>query len=293
MAQIELINSLKEQPRLFTILKSAWYQFLDSKWCLERALTKKCQVCNSRSSFDRIAGYGRIFLKCRACSHIWAHDYSRMRALIGMGMNDWGVCEADTGGETEMFLARFCKENFGSRSVLLFGTGPTRAFRELHNEGYDVFGCDVSADVIKFRQAEFGADRFFHANQLGDMKFDVIISTEVIEHLFDPVDEMKGIVNHCERDGIFCGSTGFSKDGGVDEGPNRYMAPRGHVIYWSERSLKAAFGRLGLTLTSFPLGSGFSSARVFFGSGNDAIISKLGELKKQHGDVALFQLPGA
>jgi SAM-dependent methyltransferase len=287
MAQIELIENLKKQRKLFNLMKSAWYPLIDLKWRVERTLVSSCPVCRAQKPFDRVTGYGRTFLKCPACTHIWAHDYSRMRALIGMGMNDFGGGEADTGGDTEMFLARFCKEKFGSQSILLFGTGPTRAFRVLHGEGYDVFGTDVSADVIKFRQAEFGKERFFHPDQLGDMKFDVIISTEVIEHLFHPVAEMKGIVDHLTPGGIFCGSTGFSQDGGVDEGPNRYMAPRGHVIYWSENSLQAAFRRLGLSLTSFALGSTFASARIFFGTRSAAITSTLAGLKSEVGEDAL------
>ncbi len=291
MAQIELIERLKQQRGLFKLMKAAWYPMIDLKWSVERAVKSKCPVCLGKAPFDRVTGYDRVFLKCRSCTHIWAHDYSEMRALIGMGMHDFGGGEPDTGGDTEMFLARFCQEQFGSKSILLFGTGPTRAFRALHDEGVDVYGSDVSADVIKYRQAEFGADRFFHPDQMGTRKFDVIISTEVIEHLFRPVAEMQGIVAHLNPGGIFCGSTGFSKDGGVDEGPNRYMAPRGHVIYWSENSLAAAFRRIGLTLTSFALGSGFASARIFFGTSNAAVIDRLGALKQEYGERPLFQLP--
>ena len=291
MAQIELIEGLKKQRVLVNLIKSAWYPLIDAKWSLERALVAKCPVCSARGPFQRIKGYDRTFLKCPSCTHIWAHDYSQMRALIGMGMNDFGGGEPDGGGETEMFLARFCAEQFGSKSILLFGTGPTRAFRVLHGEGYDIYGSDVSADVIKFRQDEFGSERFFHPDQLAGRKFDVIISTEVIEHFFRPVAEIKGIVDHLNPEGIFCGSTGFSKDGGVDEGPNFYMAPRGHVIYWSEGSLKAAFQRFGLSLMSFALGSSFASARLFFGTRSPVIAAKLAELKIARGEAELFDRP--
>ena len=291
MAQIDFIERLKKQRGLFNLMKAVWYPMIDLKWLVERTFKSKCPVCLARAPFDRVAGYDRTFLKCRSCTHIWAHDYSEMRALIGMGMNDFGGGEADTGGDTEMFLARFCQQQFASKSILLFGTGPTRAFRVLYGEGVDVYGSDVSADVIKFRQGEFGEDRFFHPDQLGNRKFDVIISTEVIEHLFHPVAEIKGIADHLNPGGIFCGSTGFSSDGGVDEGANRYMAPRGHVIYWSENSLAAAFKRIELSLTSFALGSNFSSGRIFFGTNNAAVIEKLSVLKREYAERPLYQLP--
>ena len=293
MALIELIERLKQERGLFQLIKSAWYPLIDAKWAIERALVRSCPVCNGSGPFQRLRGYGRTFLKCPACTHIWAHDYSRMRALIGMGINDFGGGEPDGGGDTEMFLARFCAEQLGAKSILLFGTGPTQAFRVLIGEGYDVSGSDVSADVIKFRQDEFGADRFFHPADIGNRKFDVIISTEVIEHFFKPQAEIKGVVGHLNPGGIFCGSTGFSKDGGIDEGPNRYMEPRGHVIYWSEASLKAAFEQLGLTLTSFALGSDFASARIFFGTQDAAINAKLGGLKQKQGETPPFTMPAA
>ncbi|MFM5916283.1 MAG: class I SAM-dependent methyltransferase [Novosphingobium sp.] len=293
MAQIEVIERLKQQRSLFQLMKSAWYPLIDAKWAAERVLTRRCPVCSAKGPFERVRGYERTFLKCRSCTHIWAHDYSRMRALIGMGMNDFGGGEPDGGGDTEMFLARFCAEQFVSRSILLFGTGPTRAFRVLMGEGYDVYGSDVSADVIKFRQDEFGADRFFHPADIGNRKFDVVISTEVIEHFFKPVSEIRGVVDLLNPGGVFCGSTGFSKDGGVDEGPNRYMAPRGHVIYWSEASLRAAFDQLGLRLTSFALGSDFASARIFFGTANETTNARLAQLKHQQGETPLFTMPAA
>lgn len=290
MSLINLIEGWKAKGTMLGVLKKLGYPLVDAKWWVQRGLTRSCAVCGGAAPFARIRGYGRTFLKCRACSHIWAHDYSRMRALIGMGMSTCGG-EGETGGDTEMFLARFCQQQFASHSVLLYGTGPTRAFRVLLSEGCDVYGCDVSADVIALRQAEFGADRFFHIDRLTDQTFDVIIATEVIEHLFDPVTEMKAIARHLKPDGVFCGSTGFSQDGGVDEGPNRYMSPRGHVIYWSQQSLGTAFKRLGLTLTSFVLGCDFASARIFFGTRESEVAAKLVALKKRTGDKALFDLP--
>jgi len=205
------------------------------------------------------------------------HDYSKVRARFGMGMSGWGG-EADTGGESEMFLARFCAEKLGSQSILLYGTGATRAFRALRNEGFCVYGCDVSRDVIAFRQKEFGADKFFHADTASQRQYDAVIATEVIEHFFDPMAELAKIFRLCRPDGVFCGSTGFSSNGEVYDGGHGYMAARPHAIYWSEKSLARAFDENGWRLHTFrlaskvptALASKVPTARLFFGSSNAA-----------------------
>ena len=63
MAQIDLIERLKQQRGLFNLMKSAFYPLIDAKWSVERSLVSKCPVCSARTRFDRIDGYGRIFLK--------------------------------------------------------------------------------------------------------------------------------------------------------------------------------------------------------------------------------------
>jgi SAM-dependent methyltransferase len=266
---------------IFEIAKRIAYPALDAKWRLERTFCRACPVCTGKPPFDETRAYGRVFLRCRNCCHIWAHDYSRARAGFGMGLSGWGGGEPDSGGESEIFLSRFSAENFGSKSVLLFGTGPTRAFRVLHDEGFDVHGCDVSRDVISFRQREFGESRFFHVEAAGQRQYDLVVATEVIEHFFDPMGELTSIARLCRKDGVFCGSTGFSSSGEVEDGGAGYMSPRGHVIYWSERSLGRAFEKLGWQLHSFGLASNVPTARLFFGSSNPEVNAKLDAVAKR------------
>jgi SAM-dependent methyltransferase len=243
---------------------------LDVAWAVERAATSKCPVCGRAGRLGRIHGYGRTFLKCPQCSHIWAHDYSRLRANLGMGMEIGLVPPGEThrpemGGESEEFLSRFCRETFGVRSILLYGTGPTRAFRALLEEGVDVYGCDISPSVLAYRQREFGTERFFHVREMDRRRFDLVVATEVIEHFFDPLPEFTRIASVLEPEGIFCGSTNFSLRGGVEDDDGfGYMSHRGHVVYWSDSSLRSAFARLGWTFHSFQFDFSIPTNRRFF-----------------------------
>lgn len=268
---------------LFEAAKKIAYPALDGYWLAKRTFWRACPICGSKDPFVRVHGYGRTFLRCPDCSHLWAHDYSQARAGFGMGMNGWGGGEPDTGGDTEEFLARFCVERFGSRSILLFGTGPTRAYRILRNEGFDVYGCDVSEDVIAYRQSEFGADRFFHAKHAKSGQYDVVIATEVIEHFFNPMASFREIKRLIAPGGIFCGSTGFSRNGEVDDDSGfGYMRHRGHVIYWSKPSLRKAFEQLVWSMCAFEMSSEVPTGHLFFGTANRDVTTRLDDLARTH-----------
>jgi Methyltransferase domain len=117
----------------------------------------------------------------------------------------------------------------------------------------------------------------------------VVIATEVIEHFFHPMPELTKIARLCRPNGVFCGSTGFSVAGEIEDDGFGYMAARGHVIYWSERSLAKAFEQIGWRLHTFRLASNVPTARLFFGTTNPDINKQLELLAKQVGDGPLLR----
>jgi 2-polyprenyl-3-methyl-5-hydroxy-6-metoxy-1,4-benzoquinol methylase len=78
-------------------------------------------------------------------------------------------------------------------TILDLGCGNGAIARALITEGYDVYGVDASATGITIANAEIPG-RFFVLDvsagqlptELASKNFDVVISTEVIEHLYDP-----------------------------------------------------------------------------------------------------------
>lgn len=87
-------------------------------------------------------------------------------------------------------------------TILDIGCGNGEMANRLISEGYDVYGTDGSESGINVAKKK-NQDRFFVQDinskllpiELQDKKFDKIISTEVIEHLYNP----RGYIEFCKN----------------------------------------------------------------------------------------------
>ena len=87
-------------------------------------------------------------------------------------------------------------------NILDVGCGNGSIANKLIIEGYSVYGIDASESGIKVAK-KTNEDKFFVQDinsaklpvELQDKKFDLIISTEVIEHLYNP----RGYIEFCKN----------------------------------------------------------------------------------------------
>jgi 2-polyprenyl-3-methyl-5-hydroxy-6-metoxy-1,4-benzoquinol methylase len=104
----------------------------------------------------------------------------------------YGSAEA---AHTEAYLWRhiitLCAK-LGARRIVDIGCGNGALCRELASRGYEVVGCEPSADGVRFAQSS-APELVFHQigvddepTAVGNESFDVAIATEVIEHLMKP-----------------------------------------------------------------------------------------------------------
>ena len=153
-------------------------------------------------------------------------------------------------------------------TILDLGCGNGAIARALLAEGYDVYGVDASVSGITMANAE-APGRFFELDvQLGELplelagkRFDVVISTEVIEHLYDP----RGFVAFVRRilgadgEGQFIVSTpyhGYLKNvalavTGKLEGHFTVLWDGGHIKFFSRATLEQILREQGFTVTGF------------------------------------------
>ncbi len=144
--------------------------------------------------------------------------------------------------------------NYKSNKILDVGCGNGSMAIELMKIGYDVYGIDASEKGIDIAKKTY-PERFFLQDinsksipkELENIKFDTIISTEVIEHLFDP----KGYIQFCKNillnneKGILIISTpyhGYLKNLSISiiNKWDSHLNPLwdgGHIKFWSKKTL--------------------------------------------------------
>jgi 2-polyprenyl-3-methyl-5-hydroxy-6-metoxy-1,4-benzoquinol methylase len=142
----------------------------------------------------------------------------------------------------------------------------------LFREGYDIYGTDGSISGIKIANKK-NPERFYVQDltsqdlpqELKDIKFDTIISTEVIEHLYNP----RGYVEFCKNvlfkngGGEIVISTpyhGYLKyfvlaiTGKMDKHLSA-LWDGGHIKFWSKQTLTQLLEEFGFEVIEFK-GSG-------------------------------------
>lgn len=153
-----------------------------------------------------------------------------------------------------------------NRCILDLGCGNGHLVSYLVKKGYNAYGTDASGNGIAIAKQEY-PERFFVQDlstdqlpaELQKFKFDTIISTEVIEHLYNPEGFIDFCKNALQKNGEIIISTpyhGYLKNlaltflGKWDShhGP---MWHGGHIKFWSRKTLSQLLTSKGFTIAKF------------------------------------------
>jgi 2-polyprenyl-3-methyl-5-hydroxy-6-metoxy-1,4-benzoquinol methylase len=156
-----------------------------------------------------------------------------------------------------------------ARRVVDIGCGNGALCRELANRGYDVVGCEPSAD--SFRLAQRAAPELvFHAlgveddpSAIGNESFDVAVATEVIEHLVRPSNLPHFAKQLLRPGGYLIISTpyhGYFKNLilALTNKWDAHLNPfwdGGHIKFWSRKTLSQLLNESGFGIVRF-IGAG-------------------------------------
>lgn len=152
------------------------------------------------------------------------------------------------------------------RCILDLGCGNGYLASYLVKQGYNAYGTDASENGIAIAKKEY-PERFYLQDlstgklpeQLQALKFDTVISTEVIEHLYDP----EGFIDFCrsvlQKNGEIIISTpyhGYLKNLMLSlfNKWDSHLSPTwlgGHIKFWSKKTLSEVLESKGFTVVDF------------------------------------------
>ncbi len=146
--------------------------------------------------------------------------------------------------------------------VLDVGCGNGSMAGELLVRGCRVVGIDLSEQGISLARKNHPSARFevLPAEEkllleLGEEPFDRVLSTEVVEHVYDPRNYARGCVGALRSGGRFVCSTpyhGYFKNlaiavAGKWDAHANPLWDGGHIKHWSRKTLSALMCEVGLT----------------------------------------------
>lgn len=129
----------------------------------------------------------------------------------------WGIKEALTGNN----------KSINGLKILEVGCGLGYLTYALRSENYDLQGLDISEEAINNAKQKFGnyfiCEDLFKYAEINNKTFNVVILTEVIEHLEHPIEFLETILKLLNTDGKIILTT-----------PNRTLSPP--EIVWDTES---------------------------------------------------------
>jgi 2-polyprenyl-3-methyl-5-hydroxy-6-metoxy-1,4-benzoquinol methylase len=153
-----------------------------------------------------------------------------------------------------------------NKFILDTGCGNGSLAVELIKKGFNVYGIDASDEGINIAKKNYPS-RFFIQDlnfdklppELANIKFDTILSTEVIEHLYDPRGYIKFCKNCLTGKGILIITTpyhGYLKNLFLSlankwdshHGP---LWDGGHIKFWSRKTITKLLNEFGFEVITF------------------------------------------
>ncbi len=186
---------------------------------------------------DKVPGYDRYWTYFNQIKS----EKNPLKYLANSEESYWGVREA---------LRKTEKNKKSDLKVLEIGSGLGYLTYAMKEEGYDVLGMDISNEAVENAKTNFGnyfiREDLFEFSKTDTALFDVVVLTEVIEHVEEPLKFIDAISKLIKQNGSIILAT-----------PNKSIAPLDiiwdteappiHHWWFSEESIENIARRLDLT----------------------------------------------
>jgi len=194
-----------------------------------------CKICNTPtiSIFDERNNWE--FFHCKKCEFVFKNPSQYVDAKSELSQYNNHNNTIESRGYVEMF-EKFMSATFEAyikdiKNVLEFGSGPGPVFAELlKRKGLNV-------DIY---------DKYFSPKEVyKDKKYDLITSTEVLEHIDNPKEIFDFFAQHIKKDGYLSIMTQFHKNDAEDFKKWWYKNDPTHICFFRPRTFEVLAGMSG------------------------------------------------
>jgi 2-polyprenyl-3-methyl-5-hydroxy-6-metoxy-1,4-benzoquinol methylase len=252
---------------------------------------KQCLVCNS-SALKSIRGYEKHFLiKCSNCSFVFAKKIPTQKELElhyeGYGRNDY--LSPITIKRYNDILDGFEKYK-KTKKLLDVGCGIGYFLEVAIKRGWEVFGTEYTDEAIEIcRKKGISMHKgVLNPENYEEESFDIITSFEVIEHINNPIPELKNFYKLLRKGGlVYLTTPNFNSllRYRLKSEYNVICYPE-HLSYYTPKTLKKVFLNTGFQKKKIETtGISLTRLKTSKGSSNEAFISKSSTDEKIRGTI--------
>ncbi len=199
----------------------------------------RCLLCSSENNEFFFKDKFRVYRRCKVCSIIFVPTEFHVSTKSEKARYEEHNNDPDD-IRYRQFLERIAvpireRLDFGAKG-LDFGCGPTTLLADILKE--DGFAMEVF-------------DPFYETDSsVLDNKYDFIVSTEVVEHLNDPLPEFKKLLAMLNKNGILAIMT-KPYENSIDFKTWNYKNDRTHIGFYSIDTFDWLAGELGIKYDQF------------------------------------------
>lgn len=198
----------------------------------------KCKICSNDTRIIRDIQFDIEYYKCLNCEFIHMDDNKRVTFDDEREVYDLHENSLECEGYVNMFRKFLEKAVLPFKTCgkgLDFGSGPEPVLMQLLNRDYQF---DMENYDLHFQPQKIYIGK----------KYDMILSTEVVEHLPDPMEIFELIYNILEDGAIFAFMTILHSNSDEDFNKWWYRRDKTHISFFSEKTLQVIADKLGFKL---------------------------------------------
>lgn len=199
---------------------------------------KKCKICDSATTVMTDTKTQKIYHKCKKCSYVFLDEVFYVDEAVEKKHYDKHDNNFESLGYVKMFenlIEKFVypyKEDL--KTALDFGCGEGKVLPVLlEKSGIE---CD-SYDLFYFPRRVYEGK-----------KYDLILSTEVFEHLQNPLEVFKKLLLHVEKNGYILLMSAFHPDEKEEFLKWWYIRDITHIGFFNLRTFEYLSEKFGLTI---------------------------------------------